>query len=97
MIEDLGDRVRLTTQYIAGWYMYANRFVFHADGRIEPSFGFGNRNGTYNSVTHWHHNYWRFEFDIDGLGNNVVSINDVDQATEFSDLRDATGEAAAAR
>lgn len=91
MIEDLGDSVRLTTQYIAGWYMYSSRFVFRADGRMEPSFGFGNRNGTYNSVTHWHHNYWRFEFDIDGLGNNVVSVNGVDQATEFSDLRDATG------
>ncbi|MEZ5462790.1 hypothetical protein [Dokdonella sp.] len=90
-IEDLGDHVRLTAQYRADWYMYASRFEFYADGRMMPSFGFGNRNGTFNSVTHWHTNYWRFEFDIDGQGNNSVSINGVDQTTEFTDLRDATG------
>ena len=56
-----------------------------------PSFGFGNRNGTFNDVTHWHHNYWRFEFDIEGLGSNVVSIDNQDQSTEFSDVRNAGG------
>ncbi|MBN8481302.1 MAG: hypothetical protein J0L88_06905 [Xanthomonadales bacterium] len=91
MIEDLGDHVRLTTQYVAGWYMYSSRFEFYSDGRIAPTFGFGNRSGTYNNVTHWHHNYWRLEFDIDGLGNNVISQNDVDQTTEFDALRSATG------
>jgi hypothetical protein len=91
MIEDLGDRVRLTTQYVADWYMYSSRFEFFRNGRMEPTFGFGNRNGTFNEVTHWHHNYWRFEFDIEGLGNNVVSSNGVDQATEFSAVRNATG------
>lgn len=91
MIEDMGSYVRLTTQYVADWYMYGSRFEFHRDGRMAPSFGFGNRNGTFNEVTHWHHNYWRFEFDIDGLGNNVVSSNNVDQGTEFSDLRNLTG------
>ncbi len=91
MIEDLGDRVRLTAQYVADWYMYSSRFEFHADGRMSPTFGFGNRNGTYNSVTHWHHNYWRFEFDIEGTGNTVVSTSGVDRTTEFSELRDATG------
>lgn len=89
-IEDEGDHVVLTTQYRADWYMYASRWTFWNDGRIEPSFGFGNRNGTYNSVTHWHHNYWRLEFAIDG-GANTVSTNGVDQTVEFSDLRDASG------
>ena len=90
-IEDLGDSVRLTAQYIADWYMYSSRFVFYSDGRMQPSFGFGNRNGTFNDVTHWHHNYWRFEFDIDGLGNNVVSIDNTDQSVEFSDVRNVGG------
>jgi hypothetical protein len=90
-IENMGDHVRLTAQYEADWYMYASRMEFYADGRIMPSFGFGNDNGTFNSVTHWHHNYWRFEFDIDGLGNNVVSIDNQDQTTEFSDLRSLGG------
>ena len=91
MIEDMGDHVLLTTQYIADWYMYTSRIALHADGRIVPTFGFGNRNGTFSEVTHWHHNYWRFEFDIDGLGNNTVSSNGIDRAVEFSDLREATG------
>lgn len=90
-IENMGDHVRLTAQYEADWYMYASRMEFYADGRIVPSFGFGNDNGTFNSVTHWHHNYWRFEFDIDGIGNNVVSIDNQDQTTEFSDLRSLGG------
>lgn len=89
-IEDGGDHVTLTTQYRASWYMYSSRWTFYNNGTIQPAFGFGNNNGTYNSVTHWHHNYWRMEFDIDA-GNNTVSTNGVDQATEFSDLRNATG------
>lgn len=89
-IEDDGDHVLLTAQYNASWYMYTSRWAFYSDGRIEPTFGFGNNNGTFNSVTHWHHNYWRFEFSIDG-GTNTVSTNGVDATTEFSDLRNATG------
>ncbi len=90
-IENMGDHVRLTAQYIADWYMYSSRMEFYVDGRIVPTFGFGNRNGTFNGVTHWHHNYWRFEFDMDGLGNNVVSIDNSDQAVEFTDLRNVGG------
>ena len=89
-MEDGGDHVTLTTQYRASWYMYSSRWTFYSNGNIEPSFGFGNNNGTYNSVTHWHHNYWRMEFDIDAA-HNTVSKNGVDQATEFTDLRNATG------
>ncbi len=89
-IEDNGDHVVLTTQYRADWYMYASRWTFWNDGRIEPSFGFGNRNGTYNTVTHWHHYYWRMEFGIDG-GHNTISRNGVDAAAEFTDLRSLTG------
>lgn len=89
-VEDNGDHVVLTAQYRADWYMYASRWTFWNDGRIQPSFGFGNRNGTFNEVTHWHHNYWRMEFAIDD-GAITVSVNGVDKTTEFSDLRDAVG------
>jgi hypothetical protein len=91
MIEDMGSYVRLTAQYRADWYMYSSRFDFYRDGRMAPSFGFGNNDGTFNSVTHWHHNYWRFEFDIEGTGNNVVSESGVDQSVEFNGLRNANG------
>lgn len=93
-IEDDGDHVTLTSQHSAAWYQYTTRWTFYADGRMNPEFGFGNNDGTNSGITHWHHNYWRMEFAIDDAGNtnpNKLSINGVDQSTEFSDLRDATG------
>jgi len=91
IIENLGTHVRLVSQYRADWYMYDSRISLFANGAIEPVFGFGNNNGTFNNRTHWHHNYWRFDFDIDEAGNHIVSTNNVDQATEFSGLRGAPG------
>jgi hypothetical protein len=92
-IEDGGDHVTLTTQHAAAWYQYSSRWIFYADGNMEPQFGFGNNDGTNSSITHWHHNYWRMEFAIDDAANavNTISVNDVDQTTEFTDLRNATG------
>lgn len=91
VIEDLGDHVRFVSQYRADWYMYDSRVRFYENGVIEPTFGFGNNNGTFNSTTHWHHNYWRFDFGIDGQDSHIVSTNGVDQAIEFHDLRGAPG------
>ncbi|WP_440223731.1 hypothetical protein ACQQ2N_00635 [Dokdonella sp. MW10] len=90
-IEDMGDHVVLTTQYSASWYQYTSRFVFWANGDIQPEFGFGNSNGTNNNLTHWHHNYWRFDFDIDGADNNAILANGQPQSTEFTGLRSLTG------
>ncbi len=92
VLEDLGDHVRLVSQYRAGWYMYDSRIRFRDNGVIEPTFGFGNNSGLYNNVTHWHHNYWRFDFGIDDQESHIVSINGVDQSTEFHDLRGAPGD-----
>ena len=90
-IEDMGDHVVLTTQYSAAWYQYTGRYVFWENGDIQPEFGFGNRDGTNNSLTHWHHNYWRFDFDIDGAGNNEIRANGFPQSTEFTGLRSPNG------
>ncbi len=79
--------MRITSQYTAGWYKYTARYVFGADGSIAPEFGFGNSDGTFNDITHWHHNYWRFDFDIDGAANDVVLQGGVKQTAEFSALR----------
>ena len=91
VIEDLGDHVRLVSQYRADWYMYDSRIRFYENGVIEPTFGFGNNNGTYNGTTHWHHNYWRFDFGIDGQDSHIASSNGVDQAVEFHAVRGAPG------
>lgn len=90
-IEDHGNYVSLTTQYSADWYLYTSRAFFYANGSFDLQFGFGNSNGTNNSITHWHHNYWRLDFDIDGADNNVLSINNVAQPTEFFSLINPTG------
>lgn len=83
--------VLLTTQYAAAWYQYTSRIAFYADGDINPEFGYGNNNGNYNGTTHWHHNYWRMDFDIDGAEHDQIAANGVLQSTEFTGLRSLTG------
>jgi hypothetical protein len=79
---------RLTNQYTAGWYKYTARYEFLPNGNIDTKFGFGNSDGTYNNVTHWHQNYWRFDFDIEGASNDSVNIDSTPQTTEFAAVRD---------
>ncbi len=88
-IENLAGNMgfRLTSQYAAAWYKYTSRYEFLANGNIDTQFGFGNNNGTYNDTTHWHQNYWRFDFDIEGASNDSINIDSVAQTTEFSSLR----------
>lgn len=85
--ENKGDHLLVTAQYDAAWYMYASRFAFYLDGAFDPEFGFGNSNGTNNDITHWHHNYWRMDFAIDGDANDRVLENGAVQTTEFARLR----------
>ncbi len=86
-LEDRGNYLTVTTQHAAAWYQYASRFIFHLDGSFEPEFGFGNSDGTNNHITHWHHNYWRLDFDIEGSANDVISENNVVQGLEFATKR----------
>ncbi len=90
-VEIYDDRVLLTTNHSAAWYKYTARFTFHADGRIEPRFGFGNSDGTFSGTTHWHHGYWRLNFDIDGSDNDQIFQGDTLMTNEFSGQRDMTG------
>jgi hypothetical protein len=71
--EKLADRLILTTQMDAGWYRYMIKWRFYLDGRIEPVYGFGAVNAGCVSCSHKHHAYWRFDFDIDGAGNDIVT------------------------
>jgi hypothetical protein len=89
-IENLAGNAgfRITAQYTASWYKYTVRYVFMPNGSIDTQFGFGNDDGTFNDVTHWHQNYWRFDFDILGAGNDQITLDGVAIATEFSALRD---------
>lgn len=71
-IEESADHIRLTSQMQAGWYRYTMRWEFFLDGTIMPSFGFGIYNSSCSSASHRHHNYWRFDFDIDDAGNDFA-------------------------
>ena len=79
---------RITSQYEAAWYKYTSRYSFFSNGDIGVEFGFGNSNGTLNNTTHWHHNYWRFDFDIDGASRDQISLAGTKLNTEFASLRD---------
>jgi hypothetical protein len=79
--------MRMTTQYEASWYKYTARYIFLANGDIDTEFGFGNSDGTFNNFTHWHHNYFRFDFDINGAANDQILLNSALQPTEFFAMR----------
>ena len=86
-VEKYADRMVLTTNHSAEWYKYSSRYTFYLDGRIEPRFGFGNSNGTNSHITHWHHAYWRVNFDIDGPDDDQVFTDANLMNAEFFDLR----------
>ena len=72
-----GDEVVLVSELEAGWYRYISRWHLHADGTIRPRFGFGAVDNPCVCNQHHHHVYWRFDFDIAGEADDVV--------TEFND------------
>lgn len=86
-VEKYVDKLVLTTNHSAAWYKYSSRYTFYADGRMAPRFGFGNSNGTNAGTTHWHHAYWRINFDIDGAANDEVYVDSTKMTAEFHDQR----------
>lgn len=66
------DTLELTTQTRAGWYRYTMRWKFHLDGTIEPGFGFGATPNGCTNTEHFHHGYYRFDFDIGGADNDQM-------------------------
>jgi Cu2+-containing amine oxidase len=56
----------------AGWYRYISQWRLHSNGTILPRFGFGAVQNSCVCNLHHHHVYWRFDFDIETPGNNLV-------------------------
>jgi hypothetical protein len=67
-----GQEVVLVSEMEAGWYRYVSEWRLHADGTIRPRFGFTAVENDCVCNVHYHHVYWRFDFDIRTPGNNVV-------------------------
>lgn len=67
-----GQEVVLVSELDAGWYRYISQWRLHANGTIRPRFGFSAVQNSCVCTKHIHHPYWRFDFDIETAGNNVV-------------------------
>lgn len=64
----------ISTMMSAGWYRYYMAYTFYNDGTIKPRIGF-TTNGTnpYAGIPHYHNCYFRFDFDIESAGNNLIT------------------------
>jgi hypothetical protein len=71
-VEDLGDRLRLTSQAQAGWYRYIPVWEFFPDGTIQARFDATSINNGCVAYTHSHHAYFRLDVDAGGSGGNVL-------------------------
>jgi hypothetical protein len=71
-----GQEVVLVSEMEAGWYRYLSEWRLHADGRIQPRFGFAATQDSCVCNVHHHHVYWRFDFDIGEPANVVREFND---------------------
>ena len=67
-----GLEVVLVSELEAGWYRYISEWRLHANGTIRPRFGFTAVRYSCVCFVHYHHVYWRFDFDIRTPGNNRV-------------------------
>ena len=74
-------RLTLTTQTSAGWYRYIMKWRFYLDGTLEPVFEFGATPNGCTDASHFHHGYYRLDFDINGAADDAV----------FTDLPDLSG------
>ncbi|MBS4175232.1 hypothetical protein [Bacillus sp. FJAT-49736] len=72
-----GEELVLVSELEAGWYRYISEWRFHNDGTIRPRFGFSAVANSCTCNPHFHHVYWRFDFDIREANNNFIQeIND---------------------
>jgi hypothetical protein len=64
----------MVTEMGAGWYRYIMEWRFADDGTIRPRFGFGAVSDSCVCNVHFHHVYWRFDFDIVNSANKVFQV-----------------------
>lgn len=66
---DFRGGFELTVDFEAGLYRYTQMWRFHADGRLAPWLTI---HGGGLHEAHTYHPHWRFDFDVDGAGNDAV-------------------------
>lgn len=85
--EGVNAKVAIWARYNVYNYKFLNGYIFHEDGTVEPRLMFGGylidgcSIGS-GCVSHFHHGFWRFDFDIMGQANDTVqSFARVEQGT----------------
>ena len=63
-----GQEVVLVCEMQAGWYRYVSEWRLHANGTIRPRFGFGATSSSCVCTKHYHHAFWRLDFDLAHAG-----------------------------
>lgn len=63
----------LVSEMNAGWYRYIAEYGFGDDGTIRPRYGYGATDNSCVCLDHYHHVYWRMDFDI-GVGGNSITL-----------------------
>ncbi len=69
-VNPINNELLVISELEAGWYRYISRWEFTADGVIRARFGFDGVNNSCVCITHYHHAYWRFDFDLGTAGKN---------------------------
>lgn len=69
-----GSETVLVSEMEAGWYRYIMEWRFDADGTIRPRYGFGATINSCVCAVHYHHIYWRFDFDVVQTNNKVFQV-----------------------
>jgi len=67
-----GLEVVLVSEMQAGWYRYVSQWRLHVDGTSRPRFGFSGTSSSCVCTRHFHHAYWRLDFDVRTPWNNIV-------------------------
>ncbi len=69
--QELGELI-LVSEMNAGWYRYIAEYRFAEDGTIRPRYGYGATDNSCVCLDHYHHVYWRMDFDIGSGGNSIT-------------------------
>ena len=77
-----GNEVVLVTELEAGWYRYVHEWRFDLNGTIHPRFGFGATANSCTCLSHTHHAYFRFDFDVEGKRDSIFDSSGLQLLTE---------------
>jgi hypothetical protein len=67
-----GEEITLMAELEAGWYRYLSQWTLNTDGTIKARWGFDGVRNRCVCNAHYHHAYWRLDFDLGEVADNYV-------------------------